>query len=121
MRAGELRTPLQLQQPVMGVDDAGGPTWIWPSKPHPGIWDVFAKVEPLTGREWAQQEVKDSADYRITIRRIPSFAVVMPTARWRFVDPYLGMIYNIQTVLPEQTMTTISFLVRTPTGGNDGR
>lgn len=85
-RAGRLYRRITLQEPVQpdeNRDQYGQPIQAWAT-----VADVWANVEPLSGRElWHAQQVQPDVTHRITIRY----------ARGRKVGPEWRAIYNGRT------------------------
>jgi SPP1 family predicted phage head-tail adaptor len=67
INAGKLNKRVSLEQSVAGspaVNDFGEPVVVWEE-----LAEVWAAMEPLTGREfWAQQQVQSEITVRIRIR-----------------------------------------------------
>ena len=64
MRAGTLDQRVTLEQRVEGQDEAGQPFEDWLP-----VFDAWAAVEPLTGRElFAAQATQSETTYRLTTR-----------------------------------------------------
>jgi len=113
IRAGDLRTPIKLGNPVIVRDAGGGEIITWNET------DAWAKIEPLTGREWlGGMFIKESVDVRITLRRDP---MRVPSARWRVRDPQSGARYDLQTIMQDLKQGAIECLARSVMGNVDGR
>lgn len=79
MRAGQLRTPLTLEEPTPAAGAKGGSAPIWT-----GVAEVFGAVEPISGEEVeAAGLVRGTATHRVTIRFHPGVTSKM---RLRFTD-----------------------------------
>jgi SPP1 family predicted phage head-tail adaptor len=84
---GELRQRVTLQQEVPATDGAGGYGLVWAD-----IVTLWAKVEPLTGRERvAARKIEESVTHRILLRRRRDVTAAMRI----FYD---GRLFNIRTV-----------------------
>jgi SPP1 family predicted phage head-tail adaptor len=89
---GPLRYQVQLQSPVVQIDEASGEPVItdWQDEGLP----VWAAIESLSGREWlASAEWRAGVNTRIRIRWREAV-----TAQWRVV--HHSTIYSIEAVLP---------------------
>lgn len=90
MQAGKLRHRIQLQGKRRVPDGGGGWSHDWVTSRT-----VWARVEPLSGREFvAAQTVQSEVTTRITIRYRDD---VTPDMRIM----HRGKIYNIRAVLPD--------------------
>lgn len=90
--SGPLRYQVQLQSPVVQVDDASGEPVITDWLDEEKVW---AAIESLTGREWlASAEWRAGVDTRIRIRWREDV-----TNQWRVVRG--SKIWNIAAVLPK--------------------
>ena len=112
MKAGDLRHRVAFDRRVDAQSEATGevtPDWV-------PIGTVWAKVEPLRGREaLIDGGVRDEMDTRITCRYSPQLAAVAPKDRALFN----GSIYNIVSVAHvDMNHRTIEFLAKS--GLNDG-
>lgn len=88
MNAGELRHQVTIQQKAITADAFGGPVESWTD-----VVTVWARVEPLQGRELATaQSVNAEITTRITMRYRPW---VIPANRIVFEGKY----YNLQSVI----------------------
>ena len=113
IRAGALRTAVFLGRPAIAQDAAGAQAITWEEV---GTW---AQIEPLTGREWANNvAVKDAVDCRITLRIIPGWK---PTARWRVREKESGAIYELMTAMLLPSLGMAECLGKTAVGTSDGR
>lgn len=64
IRAGELNRRIALQSVTRTADEGGGATSAWAT-----FATVWAKVEPLDGRErYEAQQVESAVNHRVTIR-----------------------------------------------------
>ena len=96
MAGGPLRHRVQLQAPVVQIDDASGEPVItdWTNKGAP----VWAAVESLSGREWLMSaQFREGVTTRIRLRWRDDL-----DSSWRVIHTGSGgqTIYNIDTVLP---------------------
>ncbi|KAK48190.1 head-tail adaptor protein [Caballeronia jiangsuensis] len=96
MTGGPLRHRVQLQQPVVQIDDASGEPvitdWIDAGTP------VWAAIEPVSGREWLlSAEFREGVTTRIRIRWRDDV-----TSIWRVIHTRANgaMVYSIDAVLP---------------------
>jgi SPP1 family predicted phage head-tail adaptor len=87
---GPLRYQVQLQSPVIHIDEASGEPVIteWRNEAK-----VYAAIESVSGREWlASAEWRAGVNTRIRIRWRDAV-----TAQWRVM--HHSVIYNIEAVL----------------------
>ncbi|WP_250532432.1 phage head closure protein [Caballeronia sp. ATUFL_F1_KS39] len=95
MAAGPLRHRVQLQAPVVQIDDETGEPVItdWTDK-----GSVWAAVEPVSGREWLlSAEFREGVTTRIRIRWRDDI-----DSTWRVIHTRTSgeTVYNIDAVLP---------------------
>lgn len=77
MKAGKLRHRVTIQESNCTSDEVGEP-----AQNYRDLKNVWARVEPLTGRElWQAQQIKATTNHRITMR---FYTVVKPTMRVLF-------------------------------------
>ncbi|MDR5790283.1 phage head closure protein [Caballeronia sp. LP003] len=96
MGGGALRHRVQLQAPVVQIDDETGEPVItdWIDKGTP----VWAAVEPVSGREWLlSAEFREGVTTRIRVRWRDDI-----DSTWRVIHARKSgeTIYNIDAVLP---------------------
>ncbi|SAL03097.1 phage head-tail adaptor [Caballeronia calidae] len=96
MSGGALRHRVQLQEPVVQIDDASGEPVItdWIDKGTP----VWAAIEPVSGREWLlSAEFREGVTTRIRIRWRDDV-----TSTWRVIHTRTSgqTVYSIDAVLP---------------------
>ncbi len=107
LAAGPLRHQVQLQSPVVQIDDASGEPVItdWQNEGNP----VWASVESLSGREWLMSaEFRAGVTTRIRMRWREGV-----TAQWRVIHSRKtgDTIYNIDTILPRyETMSELHLM-----------
>lgn len=90
MNAGTLKHRVTLQQETKVTDEGGGSTITWAN-----VADVWASVEPLSGRElFAAQQVRGTLTHKIIMRYRPDISV---NSKMRAV--FNGRIFNITTVI----------------------
>ncbi|WP_250518551.1 phage head closure protein [Caballeronia sp. ATUFL_M1_KS5A] len=96
MAGGGLRHRVQLQEPVVQIDDASGEPvitdWIDAGTP------VWAAIEPVSGREWLlSAEFREGVTTRIRIRWRDDV-----TSMWRVIHTRASgaTVYSIDAVLP---------------------
>ena len=113
LRAGSLRHRVRFLRRREGADELGQP-----SPAFDLLFEAFAAVQPLTGREFfaAAQHVQN-VDTKITIRYLPNQSL---TASDRVaVDGPQGGIYDIQAPLvPEYVGEAIVIYARRINGGD---
>jgi SPP1 family predicted phage head-tail adaptor len=74
VRAGDLRHPIQIVKPTLAQDSAGG----WEIDQAGVFANVWAAIEPLTGRElFAAQQKVSEVTHKITIRYTPGVLASM--------------------------------------------
>jgi len=96
LRAGLLNRRIRLEQRVERVDDAGQVIADWVQ-----LADVWARVEPLGGREaFGQEQYVATGDVRFTIRRRRDV-----NALHRIV--YAGTTYDIVTIAEDVAMDAL--------------
>ncbi|MBC8638271.1 phage head closure protein [Caballeronia sp. EK] len=96
LAAGPLRHQVQLQSPVVQIDDVSGEPVItdWQDEGKP----VWAAIESLSGREWLlSAEFRAGVTTRIRMRWREDVS-----AQWRVIHTRKtgATIYNIDAVLP---------------------
>lgn len=92
MRAGTLRHRLAFDRPDHIQNDVGEEEEVWH---HQGT--VWARIQPLTGRELLLSNANLSQfDTRIIIRWAPSLDSLSP--KWRARNLQNGVIYNIKSI-----------------------
>lgn len=88
MRAGDTRRRITIQQRSTAQDSAGGQVNTWTD-----VMTVWAKIEPLSGRElMTAQSVKSEVTHTITLRYQALFADPTEVATLRGV--YNGRVFN---------------------------
>jgi len=64
MRAGKLRHKVEIQSYTATSDSMGGTTEVWAT-----VETVWAQVQPLSSREYfQQQQIQSQATHRVTLR-----------------------------------------------------
>lgn len=107
IRAGELRTPMVLCEPTVTRDNAGADVITWPEG---GETHLFAKVDPLSGREWLGGAVlKDAVDTGMWIRYMPG---KVPTSKWRMRDPNTGVVFGIVALMIHPKLNLIEMVCK---------
>jgi len=109
MRAGKLCHRITIEYQTETEDEYGAPVVTWVP-----IWQLWAQIQPLTGREyWAAQQVQAEMTHRVLTRWHPGWRIepgvfitpaqlipqgeqvgITPTARIRF----RGRVFNIISV-----------------------
>ncbi len=96
LRAGLLNRRIQIQRRVERVDDAGQVHQDWVPQA-----DVWARAEPLGGREgFGQEQFVATGDVRFTIRRRADV-----NALCRIV--YTGTTYDVMTVAEDVALAAL--------------
>jgi SPP1 family predicted phage head-tail adaptor len=109
MEAGKLRHKLTIQQKTITTDAFGGAIETWSDM----AVNVWASVEPLSGRELATaQSVYAETTVKITMRYLSS---VIPAMRIVFE----GRFYNIQSVV-DVDMRHRELIILCSEGSNEG-
>lgn len=91
MKAGLLRHRVAVDEAVVVQDTFGEPLTTWTTRAV-----VWAKVEPLRGREATQlgAQLLADMDTRVTMRWTPTIAAINPRWRLRFG----AIVYNVVSV-----------------------
>lgn len=112
MRAGLLAHRVIIERPAPARDDAGSESIVWES--YATVW---ARVEPLTGREGTGSvQVLADLDTEITIRWSPRVDAI--TAKWRV---RLGSaVYNIAAPPVHVSLGEREIRLLCKSGVNDG-
>lgn len=112
MEAGPLRHRVRFERAVDTQDQTTGE----PVRSWSAIGDVWARVEPLRGREaLIDGGVRDEMDTRIVTRYSPTLAAIVPKDRALFA----GIPYNIVSAAHvDMAQRRIEFLCRS--GVSDG-
>lgn len=96
MRAGTLRSQIEIQEPVKSIDATGAPQKDWKT-----FKKVRAAIRQTTGREnWASGGETSEGNIRISIREMPDVPNFDPS--WRLVDSDNHRIYDVVAVLPSR-------------------
>jgi SPP1 family predicted phage head-tail adaptor len=113
LRAGPLNERITLQYPVVARDAAtGDETVTWAT-----LRDVWARVEPIKGREaFAGGVSLADADTRMLIRVAPDIRSAL-SSKWRVM--HRGRPYNLFSVA-ESNMGAEYFELLARTGANEG-
>lgn len=100
LRAGDLRERVTLQTATLTTDGGGGSTETWAD-----VVTVWARVEPLTGREgFEAMQIASSMSHRVTIRQ----RSVTPQQRVKWGSKIL----LITAVRPDETNESVQLLCR---------
>lgn len=111
MRAGDLRHRVTFQSRVTTRGPDGEPLVSWAD-----FRTVWAAIEPVSGKEYvAAQEQQSPTDTRITVRIQSGL-----TSTMRAIHVATGDIYNIQAILPDETLRKYITLLAQK-GLNDGQ
>lgn len=108
MQAGKLRRRIQIQRRQSAQDDYGQPSTVWVT-----VFDTFADIEPLSGRELIlAQSVRSEVTHNVVIRYRPGITAAMRIN-------YNGRFFNIRAVMDENERHRMLTLQCTE-GTNDG-
>ena len=111
MNAGILNRRVAIDRNYATRDSSGDPVAVWQE-----LQTVWAKIEPLTGREGdLDNNILAEADTRIRLRYSPLTASLSPVDRLR----YGTRIYNVTDVADVDTAHT-EVIVLAKSGLNDG-
>jgi SPP1 family predicted phage head-tail adaptor len=90
LAAGKLRHRVSIEEQVVTVNSYGESETYWAP-----VADVWAAIEPLSGKEYlAAQQIQSAVSCRIVIRQrdlLPSMRIV-----------YRSKVYNIAAILPDK-------------------
>lgn len=90
IRAGDLKRYITIQQRSTTQDSTGGQSLTWTN-----VKSVYAKIEPLTGRELlAAQQIAAQVSHRLTVRYDPIFADPKTAVAYRVL--YNNRIFDVQ-------------------------
>jgi SPP1 family predicted phage head-tail adaptor len=87
MKAGQLRHRVTLQSPTESQTGYGEPTLTWST-----VSDIFASVEPLSGRErWNAQQFQSEATHQVRMRYrsgvTSKMRIVWGSRTFHFMEP----------------------------------
>ena len=100
MRASELRRQIVIQHASRVKDDFGSDVSTWAT-----LATVYAKIEPLTGREFfAANEIVEKVSHRFIIRYLSTVTTQMRVS-------YDSRIFNITSVVDPEEKNKVTVLL----------
>ena len=107
MRVGQLRTRMQLQEPVEVTGAEGEIDRAWLT-----VRGCWGDVEPLSGREyWMAQQVKSDVTHKVRVRYDRTITDKHRLLLGQYDN---GPVLNIAAVLPDQKKAFMDLLCKEP-------